>query len=1114
MTQDWDDDLYARMADHTLAKAYSRSLPEWYKHDFDPGRAAADIARVEKLHPDSCDVALHPPTGRARGRLRLTLYIAGAAVSLSRILPVIQSLGVEVLDERTYPVDDSAGNQCWIYDFGLAFDSEPAPDDDTHTRFTEAFAAAWRGDAESDTFNRLVLGAGLAWRPVSVLRAYAKYLRQSGFPYSPERIAEVLAAHPESARLLTDLFHARFAPNGHAASAEAEVTDRLNDAIGRVVGLEADRILRALTTLVRNTLRTNYFVHDGNATALSVKLDPQRIDELPHPRPRFEIFVYSPRVEGVHLRFGAVARGGLRWSDRKEDLRTEVLGLVKAQAVKNAVIVPVGAKGGFVVKQPPRPTGDDAADRAAHLAEGIACYRQFIAGLLDVTDNIDAATGAVLPARDVVRHDGDDTYLVVAADKGTATFSDIANEVAAGYGFWLGDAFASGGSVGYDHKAMGITARGAWESVERHFHEMGRDTSTADFTVAGIGDMSGDVFGNGMLLSEHIGLVAAFDHRHIFLDPQPRAAASYAERQRLFQLPRSSWADYDPTLISAGGGVWPRSAKSVPLSPEARAALGLPDSVTAAAPNEVIRAILRAPVDLLWNGGVGTYVKAATESHADVGDKANDGVRVNAADVRATVVGEGGNLGFTARGRIEYACGGGRINTDALDNSAGVDCSDHEVNIKILLDGMMSAGRVDRAERDRLLADMTGEVGRIVLRDNHSQNRVLGVSRADAAARIGVHARMIAQLEARRGLVRALEALPDENELTRRSDSGRGLTSPELATLLAHAKLAIKDELLAGELPDDPALHDHLLDYFPASLRERFGDSVSEHPLHREIVATQLANDVIDHGGISVVFRLAEDSAAGGPDVVRAYLVATRVFGLHHLWDDIAASGLPAAVTNGLVRTTQRVLDRAVRWLLANRPQPLDIATETGRFAPRLAAHAHLVPEWLRDRELADLHGRIADSIDAGVPRELAVRVHLLLDQFGLLDIIEVADAGGHEVADVAGLYYALSQHLGTVRLLQSVSRLSTEDRWGSMARLALRDDLYGSLRLLCLALLADRPDPAEPPADTIARWATRNATRIHRTSSTLTEILDSPAADVAAMSVAVRQIRGLVRTG
>ncbi|MFE3793531.1 NAD-glutamate dehydrogenase [Nocardia tengchongensis] len=1113
MTQDWDDDLHARTADRALVNAYAQSLPEWYKHDFNPGRAATDIARIEALRPGSFDVALHAPTGSARGQARLTLYITGTAVSLSRILPVIQSLGVEVLDERTYPLQDSTGNQCWIYDFGLAFDHAPAPDAGTHARFTDAFAAAWRGDTEADTFNRLVLGAGLAWRPVSMLRAYAKYLRQSGFPYSPERIAEVLAAHPDSARLLAELFHARFTPGEPAATGEAELTDRLNDSIGRVVGLEADRILRALTTLIRNTLRTNYFVRGGNTTVLSFKLDPQRIDELPHPRPRFEIFVYSPRVEGVHLRFGAVARGGLRWSDRKEDLRTEVLGLVKAQAVKNAVIVPVGAKGGFIVKQPPRPRGNDQADRAAHLAEGIACYRQFIAGLLDVTDNIDAATGATIPARDVVRHDGDDTYLVVAADKGTATFSDIANAVAADYGFWLGDAFASGGSVGYDHKAMGITARGAWESVERHFHELGRDTRSADFTVAGIGDMSGDVFGNGMLLSEHIRLVAAFDHRHIFLDPNPRAADSHAERERLFRLPRSSWADYDPDLISPGGGVWPRTAKSVPLTPEARAALGLPDSVTAAAPDEVIRAILRAPVDLLWNGGVGTYVKASSESATEVGDKANDGVRANAADVRATVVGEGGNLGFTALGRIEYARRGGRINTDALDNSAGVDCSDHEVNIKILLDAMMSAGRLTRAERDELLAEMTADVGRMVLQDNRSQNRVLGVSRAGAADRIGVHTRMIAHLESRRGLVRSLEALPDENELARRTASGCGLTSPELATLLAHAKLAVKDELLAGDLPDDPALRDHLLAYFPATLRERFGDNVSEHPLHREIVATQLANDVIDHGGISFVFRLAENSAATGPDVVRAYLVATRLFGLQSLWDDIAAADLPATVADGLVRTTQRFLDRAVRWLLANRPQPLDIATETGRFAPRLATHAHLVPEWLRDREAADLRGRIADSIDAGVSHELAARVHLLLDQFGLLDIIEVADAGSHDVADVAGLYYALSQHLGTVRLLQSVSRLSTEDRWGSMARLALRDDLYGSLRLLCLALLADRPDPAEPPADTIARWATRNATRIHRTSSTLTEILDGPTADVAAMSVAVRQIRGLAHT-
>ncbi|GAA4478117.1 hypothetical protein GCM10023094_21520 [Rhodococcus olei] len=1110
MTQAWDDDFRTRMADRALAEFYSRTLPEAYKQDFDPPRAVADVTRIEALRTDSFEVALHAPTGSARGQLRLTLYIDGAAVSLSRILPVIQSFGVEVLDERPYPMADSTGSQCWIYDFGLALDVDPSPTDTgMAARFTDGFAAAWRGDCEVDPFNHLVLRAGLTWRQASMLRAYAKYLRQAGFPYSQARIAEVLAGHPGFARQLAGLFAARFDPAAHDEAAETLIVDRLDAALGEVVSLDEDRILRAFLTLVRNTLRTNYFVRGGTSTLLSFKFDPSRVDELPHPRPRFEIFVCSPRVEGVHLRFGTVARGGLRWSDRKEDFRTEVLGLVKAQAVKNAVIVPVGAKGGFVVKQPPAPTGTDAADRDAHLAEGVACYRQFIAGLLDVTDNIDPATAAVVPARDVVRHDADDTYLVVAADKGTASFSDIANEVAAEYGFWLGDGFASGGSVGYDHKAMGITARGAWESVQRHFHEMGRDTQSEDFTVVGIGDMSGDVFGNGMLLSDHIRLVAAFDHRHIFLDPTPDAATSFAERRRLFGLPRSSWADYAPGLISSGGGVWARSAKSVPISPEVRAALGLADGVTALAPADLIGAILCAPVDLVWNGGVGTYVKASTESHADVGDKANDGVRVDAGALRARVVGEGGNLGLTPLGRIEFARAGGRVNTDALDNSAGVDCSDREVNIKILLAGLVASGHLAPGERDGLLRSMTDEVSRLVLADNRSQNRLLGVSRSHAATALGVHARMIARLERDRGLVRALEALPDARELARRAQEGQGLTSPELATLMAHVKLAVKDELLAGDLPDDPALRDRLREYFPDTVRRRFGTRLDSHRLRREIVATMLTNDVIDHGGITFAFRLAEDSAAIGSDAVRAHVVAARIFDLNRLWADIAESGLPTAVTDALVLDTQRVLDRAARWLLAHRPQPLDIGAEIERFAPRLARHALAVPEWLRGQELADLHARVAASVDAGVPHDLATRVHLLLDQFGLLDIIEVADVSGCGVPEVAELYYALSQHLGAVHLLQSVSRLSYDDRWNSLARLAMRDELYGSLRALCLDLLANPSGGSA--AEMIAGWEERNSTRIRRARSTLDAIFETPSVDVAAMSVAVRQIRSLV---
>ena len=783
------------------------------------------------------------------------------------MLPVLQSMGVEVVDERPYEVVPEDGRRYWIYDFGLRVEPGLLSGgggerlDTLRERFEDAFRAAWLGEAEVDRFNSLVLRAGLSWRQAAVLRAYGKYLRQTGVSWGQEFIADVILTHRATTVALVELFETRFDPKRAGAdrdAREAELVDRISALIDDVTSLNADRILRSYLSLIRATLRTNHFLADR--PFLSMKLEPQEIPGLPEPRPQYEIFVYSPRVEGVHLRFGSVARGGLRWSDRHEDFRTEILGLVKAQAVKNAVIVPVGAKGGFVVKRPPKPTGDPAADREASLQEGIACYRMFISGLLDLTDNL--VGGEVDPPRDVVRHDGDDTYLVVAADKGTATFSDIANEVAKSYGFWLGDAFASGGSVGYDHKAMGITAKGAWESVKRHFRELGVDTQRQDFTVVGVGDMAGDVFGNGMLLSEHIKLVAAFNHLHVFIDPSPDPAVSYAERKRLFERPRSTWDDYDRTKISAGGGVWSRSLKSIPLNPEIRRALGIDESVAQLSPAELIKAILQAPLDLLWNGGIGTYVKASTETHADVGDKANDAVRVNGADLRAKVVGEGGNLGLTQLGRIEFARAGGKVNTDALDNSAGVDCSDHEVNIKILLDSLVADGKLTGEQRNQLLAEMTDEVGELVLADNHRQNAVLGISRAHAAQMMSVHARQISSLEEQTTLDRELEALPSKKECREREKNGLGLTSPELATLLAHVKLHLKHQVLDSDLPEADAFSRRLPDYFPAPLRERYGDAVPQHPLRRQITATLLVNEVVDGGGISYAYRLAEEISA------------------------------------------------------------------------------------------------------------------------------------------------------------------------------------------------------------------------------------------------------------
>lgn len=1132
-SRSWDDHFSDAIAaapsvDPAMAQQYAATLPESYKEDFDAERALADICRLDALRADSIDLRLYHDLSAASGRWQFALYFAGEGISLSHVLPVLHSLGVEVLDERPYLIVRPDSMHCWIYEFGLAVPEELLRDavDDVHAggpgeqlrgRFTEAFAAIWHGRCEADRFNELVLRAGLDWRQASVLRAYVKYLRQAGFAYSQVHIESVVLDHPEIARLLIELFEALFDPDG--ASADAPKRTRgleraLRAAIGEVVSLDVDRILRALFGLVQATLRTNHFVQDSDGGArefLSLKFEPGRISELPKPRPRFEVFVYSPDVEGVHLRFGQVARGGLRWSDRRDDFRTEILGLAKAQAVKNAVIVPVGAKGGFVVKQPVPPTGDPAVDRQAVRAQGVACYRTFISGLLDVTDNVDRVTGAVVPPERVVRRDGDDTYLVVAADKGTATFSDIANDVAAGYGFWLGDAFASGGSAGYDHKEMGITARGAWESVKRHFRELEIDVAADDFTVVGIGDMSGDVFGNGMLLSEHIRLVAAFDHRHVFLDPDPDAARSFAERGRMFALPRSSWADYDAGLISEGGGVYARTAKSVPISPQVREALGLPADVTEMAPPDLVKAILTAPVDLLWNGGIGTYVKAASESDAAVGDKSNDAVRVHGADIRARVIGEGGNLGVTQLGRIEYALHGGKINTDAIDNSAGVDCSDHEVNIKILLDSLVSNGDLVQAERDPLLASMTDEVARLVLADNISQNDQLGMSRASAPQMLGVHRRLIATLISRHGLDRKLEALPTEGEFNKRAQAGGGLTSPELATVMAHVKLAFEQDLLATELPDSEFFAARLPGYFPAQLRARFRSSIRSHPLRREIVATMLANEAIDNGGITYAYRLAEDAGASSTDAIRAYAAVTAIFELHDVWERVRSADMPSEVSDTLMLQARRVLDRASRWFLSNRPQPIPVGAEISRYSSEFRKLAPKVPGWLRGHHVTDLEKRSRSAIADGAPKELALEVYRLLDLFCLLDVIDIADICERDGEEVAELYFALDAHLGIDWLLTAVSDLARGDRWHSLARLALRDDLYGSLRSLTLEVLVGG-EPTESPQEKIDYWESTNASRLARARSALAEIFESGTLDLATLSVAARQVRSMVR--
>ena len=910
---------------------------------------------------------------------------------------------------------------------------------------------------ESDDFNRLVLLAALAAEEVVVLRAYAKYLKQIGFAQSQATIAATLSAHPRMARMLVGLFKLRFDPQRADAQAATSQVNAIEKALEKVSNISEDLVLRQLLALVQATLRTNFWrTGRGHSGApgprrhfLSFKLDCARVPGLPPPRPLYEIFVYSPRFEGIHLRGGKVARGGLRWSDRPDDFRTEVLGLVKAQMVKNTVIVPVGSKGGFVLKKAPA-----ATDREAFMKEGIACYQDYLRGLLDLTDNLIA--GKIVPPPQVVRLDGDDPYLVVAADKGTATFSDYANQISQEYGHWLGDAFASGGSVGYDHKAMGITARGAWESVKRHFREMGLDTQATDFTVVGIGDMSGDVFGNGMLLSPHIRLVAAFDHRHIFIDPQPDAAATFAERKRLFELPRSSWADYDTRLISEGGGVWARSEKSIPISPQARAALGITaERMTA---TELVSAILKAPADLLYNGGIGTYVKASTESHADVGDRANDALRVNGSELRCKVVGEGGNLGMTQRGRIEAALAGVRLYTDAIDNSAGVDTSDHEVNIKILLGLAVADGKLTEEQRNALLPTMTDDVAALVLRDNYFQTQALSIGRYLAPGLIDEQARFMRFLEKKGRLDRAIEFLPTDDEIAERKARGLGLTTPEQAVLLAYSKMWLFDELVASDLPEDPWIATALNRYFPAALQADFAGYIPRHPLRREIIATHVLNSMVNRVGSTFVHQLAELTGATAPQVVRAYLLSREVFASVPLWQQIEAldNRVADSIQCEMIVEWRRLIARATIWFLRSKR----LAEPTERGAQRLMpAVAHLRTRL--EPEAAGL-ARVSAWVQAGVPLPLAQQVGAADRVFSALDIAEVAEAGNAPLDVASAVHFGIGERPGLEKLRQQIELLPADSHWQTLAKVALTGDLNDlhipSPWTRCAAIPARRP--------------------------------------------------------
>ena len=1038
-TSNWDDEFI------TLASAIPSNRrgvdfgPE-YKQEFTAKQGILDLELLNSLAEDDLGLVMYRPDDPADpSDLRLKIFNQRAPMTLSQVMPHLSSLGVQIIDEHPHRII-LRGREVWLFDLGLQTPGELWKVAGRR-RFTEAFAASWKGECESDTFSGLVTEAGLSWSQVAMLRCIARYLRQLGSPFSQTYMARALRANPNLARDLVGIVEAKFDPTAFDDGVDAgpqrlakveELSESFLTDLEEVASLDHDRILRMMHAVIRAMIRTNWW--QSGRRALAFKVRPTDLGFAPAPRPKFEIFVNSPRVSGTHLRFGAVARGGLRWSDRPEDFRTEVLGLVKAQMVKNSVIVPAGAKGGFVPAHLP----DSTTNRAEWAAEGKECYRIFVSSLLSLTDNV--VEVKVVAPEDVVRHDGDDPYLVVAADKGTATFSDTANAIAAEHHFWLGDAFASGGSHGYDHKAMGITARGAWESVTRHLADLGIDQATEDFTCVGIGDMSGDVFGNGMLLSRHIKLVAAFNHRHVFVDPNPDPEASWQERRRLFNLPRSSWGDYDSSLISEGGGVWDRTLKSIPVSPHMHEALGIDASVNRMTPDDLISAILRAPVDLLWNGGIGTYVRATSETDAQVGDRANDPVRVTAKEVRAKAAGEGGNLGWTQAGRIEYARNGGRINTDFIDNSAGVDTSDHEVNIKILLDAEVAAGRISEQERDELLPAMADDVASLVLRHNHSQNLALANALSSDGPTAGVLEAWMCELEESGHLDRAVDTMPSTTEMNRRMAAGERLASPELCTLLAWTKIALCDAVLATDLPEDPFVADRLVGYFPPLLRERFAERMPTHRLHREIITTEAVNRFVDSQGITAYYRLHLQTGADIAQVIRCQLAARSVFGLGRVETDLTHLGLDAVRTAKIRLALTDLAMHATRWFL-NHGGADDIAGTIETYRPGVATLVEKLSERLLGDSADAWQEKVDEVTELGLDRSDAAVVAAYDWSPVLLSIVEISEEG-HPLDEVADAYLTLARRVDMIRLTRLVEQLPQDRPTDARVRASLREDL------------------------------------------------------------------------
>lgn len=1112
VARSWADELKAHLISQfgeaeglKYVVKYAKAFPGSYTEYYNPQTAINDIVQMEALDAENpLGMLFYRPEDKGYSALRFKLFHAEHPIALSDVLPTLENMGLRVIGERPHEIIFKDGKIIWINDFDLVYHKGSDLDvEAVRGVFQEAFAHIWFRSAEDDGFNRLVLESQLSWRETAVLRAYTKYLRQTGFTFSQDYIEKALVDNSDIARNLILLFHLRFSPDFNDNRPDTtDLIKQIEQSLDEVSSLDEDRILRKLLEVMLATLRTNYFQRTKEKKFkeyLSFKFDPSAISDLPLPRPMFEIFVYSPRVEGVHLRGGKVARGGLRWSDRREDFRTEVLGLMKAQQVKNSVIVPVGAKGGFYPKNLPA-TGD----RDEIMKEVVFCYSTFIRGLLDITDDI--KENVVVPPENVVRYDEDDPYLVVAADKGTATFSDIANAISLEYGFWLDDAFASGGSAGYDHKKMGITARGAWESVKRHFSELNINPDTTPFTVVGIGDMAGDVFGNGMLQSNRIQLVGAFNHMHIFLDPDPDPAKSYEERKRLFQLPRSTWADYNAELISPGGGVFNRSLKFIKISPEIKRVLNIQDDQLT--PNDLIRAMLKAPVDLLWNGGIGTFVKASNETHADAGDRTNDAIRIDGNELTAKVVGEGGNLGFTQLGRVEYSLNGGILYTDFIDNSAGVDCSDHEVNIKILLNNIVAKGEMTIAERNILLEQMTDEVAELVLRDNYEQTQMLSLEASVSAETMDIFRRYMNELEKVGRLKRKLEFLPDDKTLLERKAINKPLTRPEIAILLAYSKMYLKQDILSSDVPEDAYFIHYLKLAFPKPLRERFLPQMEQHSLRREIVATQLSKSVIDHMGINFVERLQRETGASVAFIMRSYITVEAIFHIPAIWHQIESLDLKVSVPvqQKMMLQVYHLTRRATRWFLRNRTPNLDIATTIQDFTQPVQDLSIQLPELLAEEGKENLQNDIAMYIEEGVPEPLAKTIAFCKELFTSMDIVEGARQSQFSVKDIAYIYYALGHLLELNWLRDQMSNYAMENFWDELARSGYRDDLDRVQRKLAVSVLA-LPANTTVLDERIDLWLKENFIYLERWQNLLADIKSTTNIGFVTFSVVLREL-------